>query len=63
MIQLVATEWTSEDGGNLFVAAERFGECRGVVEAVVKLARERLITWRSHRKGEVLIRGAGSPLR
>jgi len=25
---------------------ERFGECKGVVEAVVKLARERLVTWR-----------------
>jgi len=25
---------------------ERFGDCKGVVEAVVKLARERMITWR-----------------
>jgi len=28
------------------VLPERFGECKGVVEAVVKLARERLVTWR-----------------
>jgi len=28
------------------VLPERFGECKGVVEAVVKLARERLISWR-----------------
>jgi len=26
---------------------DRFGDCKGVVEAVVKLARERLMTWRS----------------
>lgn len=25
---------------------DRFGDCKGVVEAVVKLARERLVTWR-----------------
>merc|ERR1719163_14382 len=25
---------------------ERFGECRGVVEAVLKLAEERLLVWR-----------------
>ena len=25
---------------------DKFGECKSVVEAVVKLARERLITWR-----------------
>merc|ERR1719195_1248301 len=28
------------------VLPERFGDCRGVVEAVVKLAQERLVTWR-----------------
>jgi len=28
------------------VLPERFGECKGVVEAVIKLARERLVTWR-----------------
>merc|ERR1719261_884638 len=34
----------------------RFGECKGVVEAVVKLARERLITWREveHTLNDVL---------
>lgn len=31
---------------NLETLPERFGECRGVVEAVVKLARERLVQWR-----------------
>eukprot|EP00928_Gymnodinium_smaydae_P063628 TRINITY_DN47149_c0_g1_i1.p1 TRINITY_DN47149_c0_g1~~TRINITY_DN47149_c0_g1_i1.p1 ORF type:complete len:1550 (+),score=417.94 TRINITY_DN47149_c0_g1_i1:130-4779(+) len=35
---------------------ERFGECKGVVEAVVKLARERLLTWRNvnHSLADVL---------
>lgn len=28
------------------VVSERFGECKGVVEAVVKMARERLMSWR-----------------
>jgi len=35
---------------------DRFGECKGVVEAVLKLARERLLTWRGveHTWKEVL---------
>ena len=26
--------------------SERFGDCKGVVEAVVNMAKERLVTWR-----------------
>ena len=28
------------------VLSERFGDCKGVVEAVVNMAKERLVTWR-----------------
>jgi len=35
-------KWSSEDR-----LPERFGECKGVVEAVIRLARERLIIWRN----------------
>jgi len=34
-------KWTGD------VLPDRFGECKGVVDAVVKLARERFLTWRS----------------
>eukprot|EP00929_Paragymnodinium_shiwhaense_P073821 TRINITY_DN37715_c0_g1_i1.p1 TRINITY_DN37715_c0_g1~~TRINITY_DN37715_c0_g1_i1.p1 ORF type:complete len:2022 (-),score=662.37 TRINITY_DN37715_c0_g1_i1:112-6177(-) len=36
-------KWNLQISGSL----ARFGECKGVVEAVIKLARERLLTWRS----------------
>jgi len=35
-------KWSTEDR-----LPERFGECKGVVEAVIKLAKERLIIWRN----------------
>lgn len=40
-LEMELTKWRGQ------VLSERFGDCKGVVEAVVNMAKERLVTWRA----------------